>query len=153
MTAAAQEQQRVVRLFCGPGRRLFVDAFLTPPSGSLGALRVDQLAAGDPQQPRLRVVGRAAGPVPHGLDQGLLDGVLGASEVRSATDENAKDLRRQRPHQLVHLVLVHLVLVHAAVPTYSAVACSSAKNGRTSSHSWIGRPPWPGAAESSAAAS
>ncbi len=130
MAAAAQQEQRVVRLLGRPLCGFVVDPFLSPPSGSLGTLGVDQLAAGDPQEPRLRVVGRIVGPVADRLDEGLLHGVLGRREVCSATDEDAQDLRRQRPHQVVHPVFVH-----AAVLTYSAVACSSAKNGRTSSHS------------------
>jgi hypothetical protein len=113
MAAAAQQEQGVVRLLGGALCGFVVDPFLPAASGRLGALRVDQLAAGDAQEPRLRVVGRVVRPVPDRLDERLLHGVLGRREVCSATDEDAQDLWRQRPDLLVHVVLVH----EAARPT------------------------------------
>ena len=67
-------------------------------------------------------------------------GVLGRREVGSATDEDAQDLR----DELAELDIVH---------SHSVKVGGGARNGRTSSHSWIGAPPAPGAADSSPASS
>ena len=72
-----------------------------------------------------------------GLEQRLLNSVLGRREVASTADEDAKDLRGEVPQELVH----------------SVAAGASPRNGRTSIHSLIGRPPGPGAEERNAAAS
>ncbi len=83
-------------------------------------------------------LGSRGGSPGHMLDQGVLHGVLGRREVGSATDEDTD----HRGHQLPQLRLVHSVTVGG-----------SARKGRTSSHSWIGLPPAPGAADSSPASS
>ena len=73
-------------------------------------------------------------------DHRLLHGVLGRREVRTATDEDAQDLR----DELAQLDVVH---------DHSVMVGGAARKGRTSSHSWIGSPPAPGAADSSPASS
>ena len=60
---------------------------------------------------------------------------------RKFLDANRADTSRRRREELVHLS-GHSVMVGGA-----------ARNGRSSSHSWIGSPPGPGAAESSPASS
>ena len=73
-------------------------------------------------------------------DERLLHGVLGRREVGTATDEDAQDPWDE---------LAELDLVHG----HSVTVGGSARKGRTSSHSWIGLPPAPGAADSSPASS
>ena len=73
-------------------------------------------------------------------DERLLHGVLGRREVSTATDEDAQDPRDERTQ--LDVVHGHSVTVGGAV-----------RKGRTSSHSWIGSPPAPGAADSSPASS
>ena len=73
-------------------------------------------------------------------DERLLHGVLGRREVRSATDEDAQDPWDE---------LAQLDVVHGHWVTVGGAA----RKGRTSSHSWIGSPPAPGAADSSPASS
>ena len=73
-------------------------------------------------------------------DERLLDRVLGRREVCAATDEDAQDPWDERAQ--LDVVHGHSVTVGGAV-----------RNGRTSSHSWIGSPPAPGAADSSPASS
>ena len=73
-------------------------------------------------------------------DERLLHGVLGRREVRTTTDEDAQDPWDE---------LAELDLVHG----HSATVGGAARKGRTSSHSWIGFPPAPGAADSSPASS
>src|SRR5690606_2803515 len=64
----------------------------------------------------------------------------GRREVGSAADEDPEDVRREVPQQdLLHRE-AHSVIVGGCV-----------RNGRSSSHSWIGSPPAPGAADSSPA--
>ena len=79
-----------------------------------------------------------------GADQRLLHGVLCGREVRAAVDESPKDARDQIPQQ----PLVHRVGGH-----HSVMLVGELMNGRTSSHSWIGLPPAPGAADNSPASS
>ena len=73
-------------------------------------------------------------------DERLLHRVLGRREVGAATDEDAQHLRDE-PAQLD--------VVHGQ----SVTVGGAVRNGRTSSHSWIGSPPAPGAADSSPASS
>ena len=79
-----------------------------------------------------------------GSDQRLLDGVLRGREVRPAVDENRQHLGDQLPQ---------LRLVHRTGGHYSVTVVGEPMNGRTSSHSWIGLPPAPGAADNSPASS
>ena len=73
-------------------------------------------------------------------DERLLHRVLGRREVGTATDEDAQDLRDE---------LAQLDVVHG----HSVTVGGAVRKGRTSSHSWIGSPPAPGAADSSPASS
>ena len=73
-------------------------------------------------------------------DERLLHRVLGRREVCTATDEDAQDLWDE---------LAQLDIVHG----HSVTVGGAARKGRTSSHSWIGSPPAPGAADSSPASS
>ena len=75
-----------------------------------------------------------------GPDERLLNGVLGRREVGAATDEDAQD----PGDELAQLDVVH---------RHSVTVSGAVRNGRSSSHSWIGSPPAPGAADSSPASS
>ena len=86
------------------------------------------------------VSGHLVPPPGEGPDERLLHGVLGRREVRTATDEDAQDPWDE---------LAQLDLVHGQWVKFGGAA----RNGRTSSHSWIGLPPAPGAADSSPASS
>jgi hypothetical protein len=87
----AQEVQleRVVRHLARAGHRLALDAYLAVPSGGIGAGGVKELTPGHGDQPALGVPRRVVRPHAHGLDQGVLHGILGRREVGSATDEDA----------------------------------------------------------------
>ncbi len=101
----------------GPGVRLGVDGALAPLPGGVGAYDVEEAPPRDGDQPALRVARRAGlTERAHGLDQRLLDGVLGRREVGSATDEDADDGR----HQLAQRQLVEGI--HAEVEAQSCVA-------------------------------
>ncbi len=66
--------------------------------------------------------------------------VLGGHEVGAATDEGCERSGDEcAPLQVVH--------------GHSVTLGGAARNGRSSSHSWIGSPPAPGAADSSPASS
>ncbi|CAM5360631.1 hypothetical protein SVIOM342S_09131 [Streptomyces violaceorubidus] len=140
----AQEVQleRVVHVRGGPGRRLLLDAVLAPPAGGLGAGRVEEPPPGHGDQPPLRVPGRVGRPGADRLDQRVLDRVLGRREVGSAADEGGQHAGREAPDQ---------GLVHRR--DHSVTVGCAPMNGRSSSHSWIGFPPAPGAADSSPASS
>ena len=86
--------------------------------------------------------GGSAGQIADRLDQGVLHGVLGRREIGSAADEDSEHARREAPEQ---------GLIHRG--GHSVMVGDAARNGRTSSHSWIGFPPAPGAADSSPASS
>ena len=87
----------------GPGAGSSLDQLLAPPSGGVGADGVEELAPGHGDQPRLRVARRVVRPHAHGLDQGLLDGVLGRREVSSAAAEDPDHGGGEGPQQgLVH---------------------------------------------------
>ena len=132
------ELERVVHRGCGPGHRLLVDDVLAPATGGVRPGRVQEPTPGDGDQPALRVPRRVRRPHADRLDQCVLDGVLGRREVGSAADEDAEHARREAPEQ---------DLVHRR--GHSVMVGGSVRNGRTSSHSWIGSPPAPGAADSS----
>ena len=97
----AQEVQLegVVGYLARAGLGLALDERLPVPSGGIGAGAVEELAPGDRDQPALRVPGRVVGPHPHGLDQGILHGILGRREVSSATDEDADHGGGEGPQQ------------------------------------------------------
>ena len=136
------ELERVVHRGRGPGRRLLVDEVLTPAAGGVGPGRVEEPAPGHRDQPALRVPRRVVRPDADRLDQGVLHGVLGRREVGSAADEDPEHARREAPEQ---------DLVHP--DGHSVMVGGSVRNGRSSSHSWIGLPPAPGAADRSPASS
>ena len=88
-------------------------------------------------------VGSAGGSSSHAderPDERLLHRVLGRREVGAATDEDAQHLGDE---------LAQLDVVHG----HSVTVGGAVRKGRTSSHSWIGSPPAPGAADSSPASS
>ena len=140
MGAQEVELKRVVHGW--RGSRLLINAVLTTAAGGVRPGRVEEPAPGHGDQPALRVPRWVGRPDAHGLDQRVLHGVLGRREVGSAADEDPEHARREAPEQgLVH-PRGHSVMVGA-----------EARNGRTSSHSWIGSPPAPGAADRSPASS
>lgn len=87
-------------------------------------------------------VGSEGGSSAHAesADERLLRGVLGRREIRTATDEDAQHVG----DELAQLDVVH---------DYCVTVGGAVRKGRTSSHSWIGSPPAPGAADSSPASS
>ena len=84
--------------------------------------------------------GRSSSHAGQRPDEGLLHGVLGRREVGTATDEDAQHPGDELPQ---------LDLVHGQWVTVGGAV----RKGRTSSHSWIGWPLLPGAADSSPASS
>jgi hypothetical protein len=128
------------------GRRLYLDPLLPVATGGLGAVGVEELAPGNRDQPALRVGRRPVRPGQRGLDECFLHGVLGRPDVDSATHEDADHRGSQLPQQqFVH----HLICPGRS--GHSVTVGGALRNGRTSSHSWIGLPPAPGAADSSPA--
>ena len=119
MAAQEHQQERVVGLLRRPGLGLLGDHLLAPSPSGLGPLEVDELALRDGDQPAARLVGELLGPRPVGLDQCLLDGVLGRCEVGAAPDQDTEHLRAELPQQR---------LGHS-------LAGASSITGRTSSHS------------------
>nr|BFF22481.1 hypothetical protein GCM10025732_04460 [Glycomyces mayteni] len=101
MAAAAQQQERVVGLPCRSRRGLAPDCDLAERPRGGRAARVEELAPRDGDEPPLRVVGGVAVPAPQGLQERVLDGVLGRREVGSAADEDAQHLRGEVPQQVV----------------------------------------------------
>ena len=92
--------------------------------------------------------GYSSGHVFDGPDQRLLDGVFGGREVGPAVDEGRQDAGDQLPQ------LGLVPRVRGVTPRiYSVTVVGAPMNGRTSSHSWIGLPPAPGAADNSPASS
>ena len=140
--------------------RLELGLLLACRPGRLGAGGVEELAPGGGDEPGLRVPWRVVRPGGPGCDEGLLDGVLGRREVCSAPDEDADHLGGEASQEL----LVHLQFQpflarfrHASLrprgsttdgQPWKSVLGMSVMNGRTSSHSWIGSPLGPGAADS-----
>jgi hypothetical protein len=86
----AQEVQleRVVRHLARAGHGLALGAYLAVPSGGIGAGDVEELTPGHGDQPALGVPRRVIRPHAHGLDQGVLHGILGRREVGSAAAED-----------------------------------------------------------------
>jgi len=119
---SAQEVQleRVVHRLDRSGHGLALDAYLAPPPGGIGAGGVEELAPGHGDQPAPGVLRRIIRPHAHGLDQGVLHGILGRREVGPAPDEDTD----HRGYEVPQRRLVHSVTVG-----------ESARNGRTSSHS------------------
>ena len=66
---------------------------LSMPPCALAAVVVDQPPPGDRRQPRPRIVGRVLRPDAQGLDQRLLQCVLGGVEVLAAPHEAGQDAR------------------------------------------------------------
>lgn len=103
--------------------------------GHLGVVDGDRGLSGEPE--------RVLRPAADRLDPGILYGVLVRREVGSATDEGVEHARSEAPERdLVHGRARHSVMVGGVD-----------RNRRSSSHSWIGLPPAPGAADSSPASS
>lgn len=134
------QRERVVHRCARPRPGLGVDEDLAASTGRIGAHGVEESAPRHRDQPALRVARRILRPHPQGFDERVLDGILGRREIRSAADEDADHRGDERAQQR----LVHV---------YSVTVGGSDMNGRTSSHSWIGFPPAPGAADSSPASS
>src|SRR5262249_49783520 len=105
---------------------------LPPPPRRLGPSGVEEPAPRDRDEPALRIARWIVRPALQRPDQRLLHGILGRREVGAAPDEDADRGRHELPQQR----LVHSVVTGAWL-----------RNGRTSSHSWIGLPPAPGAAD------
>ena len=140
MRAQEVDLQRVVVTRDHAGRRLGVIADFTVAARRLRPRHVEEGAPRHRDEPTGRVGRRVFVPRGEGPDERLLDRVLGRREVRAATDEDAQHVRDKR---------TQLDVVHG----HSVTVGGSPMNGRTSSHSWIGSPPAPGAAESSPASS
>lgn len=140
MGAQEVQRKRVVHPRHRSDGRLDVDQVLAPPPGALAPGLVQEAAPGHGDQPPLRIPGRRGRPGAKGLDQRVLHGILCRREIGApadqgtdhARDQDAQPGRVQRVHQ-------------------SVIVGGAAMIGRTSSHSWIGRPPAPGAADSSPA--
>ncbi len=97
------ELERVVDHGRGPGRRLLVDEVLPPAARGVRAGGVEEPAPGHGDQPALRIARRVGRPHADRLDQGVLHGVLGRREVRSAADEDGEHAGREAPQEdLVH---------------------------------------------------
>jgi hypothetical protein len=111
---------------------------------------VEDLAPGNRDQPALRVGGRLVRLGQRGLDECFLHGVLGRREVNSAMHEDADHRGGHLPQQqVVH----HLIwpLIWPGRSGHSVTVGGALRNGRTSSHSWIGLPPALGLADNSPA--
>src|SRR5207302_9597413 len=132
--------QRVVGARDRAGRRFGVEPDLSVAASGLRPRHVDEDSPSDRDEPPRGVGGQRALPGGERPDERLLYGVLGRREVRTATDEDAQDPW----DELAQLDVVHAQWVKVG---------GAARKGRTSSHSWIGSPPAPGAADSSPASS
>ena len=134
------EAQGVVGARDLTGRRLVVESDFSVVTSSVRSFDVEERSPRDSDQPALRVGGHLALPRGECADERLLDGVLGRREICTATDEDAQYLWDE---------LAQLDVVHG----HSVTVGGSARKGRTSSHSWIGLPPAPGAADNAPASS
>ena len=134
------EVQGVVGARHHTGRRLGVESDLSIATRRVRPGQVDERSPGDRDQPALGIGGQLVLPRGECPDERLLHRVLGRREVCTATDEDAQDLRDE---------LAQLDVVHG----HSVTVGGAVRKGRTSSHSWIGSPPAPGAADSSPASS
>ena len=138
------QPQRVIGGFGRSGRRRVGHPQLAVAPRGVGSGQIDEATPRRGDQPALRIVGALVGPCLDGPDQRLLHGVLGGGEVGPAVDEGRQDAGDQAPQRgLIHRVGGH----------YSLTVVAALRNGRTSSHSWIGLPPAPGAADNSPASS
>ena len=136
MGAQEEELQRVVCGLGRSGRRLDLDPLLAVATRGLGAVGVEELAPGNRDQPALRVGGLPVRPGQRSLDERFLHGVLGRREVSSAMHEDADHRGSQLPQQQ----FVHY-LIRPGRSGHSVTVGGALRNGRTSSHSWIGLPP------------
>lgn len=103
MGAQKIELQRVIHFLGGPGRRFGIGLEFTTQAGSHRPSGVEELPPRHRDQPAPRIPRRVAGPGPQGLDQGMLDSVLGRRETCSAADEDGDYLRGERPDEpLLH---------------------------------------------------
>ena len=93
VTAAEQQEERVVTLLRGPRRRLGPHRFLAPAPGRLAATRIDETPGRHRHEPRSRVARRLLRPDPQRLQQRLLEGVLGRAEVLAAADQDREHPR------------------------------------------------------------
>ena len=134
------EPQRVVGARDVAGRRVGVDSPLSVAAGCVGPRHVEEGSPRHRDEPRRGVSRLVALPGGECPDERLLHRVLGRREVGSATDEDAQDLWDELPKFDV-------------VGDHEPKLGGSAMKGRTSSHSWSGSPPAPGAADSSPASS
>ena len=142
MRAQEVQLQRVIRGLGRSWRRFVCDPELATTPCDVGSGEIDETSPCRGDQPALGVVGALVRPCFDGPDQCFLDGVLGGGEVRSTVDEG----RQYARNQISQLGLVHRIAGH-----YSVTVVGAPMNGRTSSHSWIGLPPAPGAADNSPA--
>src|SRR5262249_44887238 len=94
----------------------------------------------DGDEPRRGIGGHLVLPRRERADERLLYCVLGRREVSSATDEDVQDPGDE---------LAQLDGVHG----YWVTVGGAERKGRSSSHSWMGSPPAPGAADNSPASS
>ena len=139
------EAQRVVGARDRAGRRFGVESEFAVAARGFRPRHVEERSPRDRDEPSRPVGGHLVIPCRERPDERLLDGVLGGREVRTAADEDAQDTwdeRAQLDAVRVRWERGHWVTVGG-----------SAMKGRTSSHSWIGSPPAPGAADSSPASS
>ena len=134
------EAQRVVGARDRAGRRFGVEADLSVAARRVRPRHVEERSPRDRDEPARGVGGQLVLPRGERPDERLLHGVLGRREVGTATDEDAQDPWDE---------LAQLDVVHGHWVTVGGAV----RKGRTSSHSWIGSPPAPGAADSSPASS
>jgi hypothetical protein len=90
--ATGEEQQGVVGLLGLARPGLQMKPQFAAPARGFRPLPVDQLAPRNGDQPAPRIVGWVFRPATGGLDQRLLNGVLGRREVGSTTDEDTQSL-------------------------------------------------------------
>ena len=134
MGAQEVQPERVVDARHLARRWLRVDAQLAASSGGFGAGEVDERVPGHRDQPSLRITGRVVRPGRQRLDDRLLDGVLGRREIGAATDEDVQDLGCQRTQK----GCIDVSCIAHVDPPHSVTVGAYSRNGRTSSHSWIG---------------
>lgn len=134
------EVQGVVSAGHDTGGGIAVEPDLPVAARGVRSRHVDERPPGDRDQPALGIRRCVVLPRRECPDQRLLHSFLGRREVCTAADEDAQDLR----DELAQLDVVH---------DHSVTVGGAPRKGRSSSHSWIGSPPAPGAADSSPASS
>src|SRR5205085_6371551 len=132
--------QRVVGARNRTGWRFGVVSELWVAARRVRPRHVEEGSPRDRDEPPRGIGGQLVPPRGERPDERLLYGVLGRREVRTATDEDAQDPW----DELAQLDVIH---------RHSVTVDGWVRKGRTSSHSWIGSPPAPGAADSSPAIS